>query len=548
MKPLHSCRTNDTPRGHPVRVTRGALLRRVVVLSTTRPASHRGIPSLPVPGRRRAPGVNAFTIPVLALAFLSPGIPSSPVAAGQELRWVAYVRADEGAVSGGSVEVVRSDGRRGRTLIKGGVQVLDLGPGGLVYAAREEGTRDSPPSGSVLTASVEGDVRSLYRREAETRYLGVSASSEGSVALFRQVTETPQIPTFLADGVGVLSSTNVPVLVPPEEPPGTGGLVPSAEADSYRVLFTNDPAGALAHAQQVNVFVMGSMGDATFDPSSDPNPDITPVRATEGRFFCGASVCFLSWQELDVTYTVGEFGTKADAVAFAESLVSMDALAGPLWRRSKATAVPTPQLIVRSGSGNEKVLQSVEGFCECAFMPLDWSGRDDRLLVLATAEGDSRLQEYSVDGSGTPADVGGDSAGAGGREVVLDAAYGPNGIVALFGGEGGPPGVLHELEGGRILARDVRAFDLEGSTLGYVSSNGDVIVRSLTSGSERTVGRSGLDVTVGPDIISGQQPSEEPPPTSGEGGVPRILLGLLVAAATLALGGVILFSTSKGRR
>jgi hypothetical protein len=546
MKPLHSCRTNDTPRRHPVRVTRGALLRRVVVLSTTRPASHRGIPSLPVPGRRRAPGVRAFA--VLALALLSQVILPSPVTARQDLRWIAYVRTDEGADSGGSVDVVRTDGRARRTLIEGGVDVLDLGPGGLVYAAREEEAGDSRPSGSVLTASIGGEVRSLYRRDADTRYLGVSASSDGSVAIFRQVTETPQIPTFLSGSVGILRSTNVPVLVPPEEPPGTGGLVPSAEADSYRVLFTNDPAGALAHAEQVNVFVMGTTGDPIFDPSSDPQPDIAPVRATEGRFFCGASACFLSWQELDATYTVGEFGTKADAVAFAESLVSMDALAGPLWRRGETSAVPTPQLIVRSRSGNERVLQSVEGFCECAFMPLDWSGGNDRLLVLAAAEGDSRLQEYSVDGSGSPVDVGGNGARAGGREVVLDAAYGPNGIVALFGGEEGPPGVLQELEGGRILARDVRAFDLEGSSLGYVGSNGEVVVRNLTSGSERILGRHGLDVSVGPDLIPGHQPSEEPP-TSREGGVPLILTGLLaVVAATLVVGGVILFSTARGRR
>ena len=50
------------------------------------------------------------------------------------------------------------------------------------------------------------------------------------------------------------------------------------------------------------------------------------VRGTEGSFGCGASACFLDWEEFGVSYTVGEFGDPQDAVAFAESLEPIDQL------------------------------------------------------------------------------------------------------------------------------------------------------------------------------------------------------------------------------
>jgi len=530
MKPSYSRRTNDTTTGHPRRVPLRALLRRVVVLSTARPASHRGIPSLPVPGRRRASGVliSAFALALPLLPILAP-----PTSAAPELRWIAYVRAEPKLEFRGSAEAVRSDGRGQRTLIEGGVIAVDLGPGGKVFAAKDEDLGNLSTNSSVVMASVaDGPHVPVYAGESGTYYYGVAASSDGDVAIIRQVTQEQGVLPFLSDAVGVLRSTTVPVLVPREEPPGTGGLVPSAEEEFYRLLFTNDPAGELAHAQQVNVFVEATLGD--FDPVPGNGSQSVDVRESDGRFFCGASACFLTWRELGVTYTVGEFGTKEDAVAFAESLVSME---GPK---------PAPELIVGDAGGSDRVLQSGEGLCECSFRPLDWNPENDRILVLTSADGYSRLQEYRANGSADPVELAESAFGPGGEEVPLDAAYGPEGIIALLGGEGGPPGTLQQLEGGEVMATNVRAFDIEGSTLAYVRADGDVIVRDLSTENERTVGRGAIDVSVAPDLISGSGGSVAKTPAEDEG-IPA-LVGAVIVLGALGLLGVFLLTLVRQRR
>lgn len=541
MKPSYSRRTNDTTTGHPGQVPLRALLRRVVVLSTARPASHRGIPSLPVPGRRRASGVS---IPALALALaLLSILATTPAAAAPEIRWIAYIRAEPG-FRFGAAATVRSDGREHRTLIDR-VLAIDVGPDGVVYATREEeAARNVPPQSGLVTASIlerkiEGGTAS------DTNYLGVAASSNGKVAILRQVTETQLIPPFLSEGLTILRSTNLPVLVPPEEPPGTGGLVPTAEEDSFQLLFTNDPGGELSHAEQINVMVTGTVG--TPEPIPDPQFQPVRVRGSDGHFFCGASACFLTWQELDVTYTVGEFGANEEAVAFAESLVPIESLAGPHWREGGSESMPTPELIVRDRSGDERVLQSVEGFCECSFWPLDWSPENDRILVLASAEGYSRLQEYRANGSTDPVDLAEGAFGPGGGEVPLDAAYGPDGIIALLGGEGGPPGTLQQLGGGDVMATNVRAFDIEGSTLAYVRADGDVIVRDLSTGNERTVGSGAIDVSVAPDLISGSGGFVAETPAGGEG-IPTLVVAVIGLGAVGVLGGALLLTLAQRRR
>jgi hypothetical protein len=512
----------------------------VVVLLTARPASHRGIPSLPVPGRRRAPW--AF----LLSAIFSLGLFINPVlaAAEPELRWIAYLREEPQTEFEyrGALTTVRSDGRGQRTLIEGGVLAVDLGPGGAVHAAHEqEPIGNHPPSSSLVTAWINKGMQE-GGSEADSYYNGVAASSAGHLAISRQVTKTQDVPSFLSEGLDDLQATTVPVLVPPEEPVGTGGLVPSAEEDSYHLLFTNDPAGELAHVEQINVLVTGTTGVP--EPIPDPQSQQVSVRGTDGQFFCGASACFLTWQEVDATYTVGEFGAQEDATAFAESLVPIETVAGSAWREGPEESTPTPELIVRDTAGVERVLQSVEGFCECGFRPLDWNPGSDRLLVLASAEGYSMLQEYRADGSGEPATLAEDMDSEG-LDVILDAAYGPEGVVALFGGEGGPPGILRGLDATEDLAIDVRAFDIEGSTLAYVDAVGDVIVRDLATGDERTVGHGAIDVSVAPDVI--RAASTESTPSEDEG-PSALLLALIAVGGVALLGGAAFFLIARRRR
>jgi hypothetical protein len=123
-----------------------------------------------------------------------------------------------------------------------------------------------------------------------------------------------------------LAAAGVPALVPPDRPPGTTATVGEAERHFYTVLFTNDPEGTLAHAEQVNVFVTGT------DEPTEPVPDARPVdvRGGVGAFFCGAAACFLDWREGGTTYSVGEFGSPEDAVSFAESLVPLEEVAGAI--------------------------------------------------------------------------------------------------------------------------------------------------------------------------------------------------------------------------
>lgn len=495
MKPSHSRRTNDTTNGHAWRVPLGALLRRVVVLSTARPASHRGIPSLPVPGRRRAPGISFFPI---VLATILVAILVFPALAAPELRWIAFVRTEPSSEFRGSAEVVRSDGRGRRTLIEEGVFAIDLGALDQVYAARDEPVRlDSGSANSVILTSItDGSLARLFEAAAGSFYSGVAASSDGKVAVNRVVTKMP-FPSFLA-GIQVLRSTSVPILVPPEMPPGTLALVPTGEKDSYQLLFTNDPEGALAHVDQINVLVSGAAGPP--ETMSDSQSMQVAVRGSNGQFFCGASTCFLTWEEPPATYTVGEFGSLGEAQAFAESLVPIDSVADPRWRQSDGQPFAIPQLLVRDGHRNERILESGRGICRCSFRPLDWSPENDRIVVLARADEDTALDEYRVDGSAKPRRLAQGTAHLKRRKVLRDAAYGPTGVVALFA-EAGGLGPLQTLSGD-MLASSVRAFDIEGSTLAYVNESREVIVRDLETGIEQTVGEGAIDVSVAPDLIS----------------------------------------------
>jgi hypothetical protein len=509
----------------------------VVVLSTARPASHRGIPSLPVPGRRRAPGISFFSI---VLANIVVAIFVNPALAAPELRWIGYLRADAGSDYRGSVEIVRSDGKAPRTLLDEGVLALDLGPGGDVYAARAESVvGDSGPTSSVIVAPLtDGLPKQLHAAEAGTYYYGLATSSDGDVAMLRRVTKEPAIPPFLRSGIDVLRSTTIPILVPPEWPPETV-LVPTGEEDSYQLLFTNDPTGELAHVEQVNVFVAGTSGAPTAPESQSQQVN---VRGTDGEFFCGASTCFLSWGELGTTYTVGEFGSSEEAAAFAESLIPIDSLAGSEWRESPVEPILTPQLLLRDHGGRVRILETVEEFCDCGFRPLDWSSENDRILVLTSAEGDTTLHEYRADGSTAPRRIAEGRADPQRRAILRDGAYGPDGVVAQFGGKAGSPGTLRRLDGGETLATDVRAFDIEGSTLAYVNWAGDVIVRNLSTGNERTIGKGAMDVSVGPDLIRESETAQQ-----DDGGLPVGLAVVIGLAGLALLTGAALFLVARRR-
>lgn len=129
-------------------------------------------------------------------------------------------------------------------------------------------------------------------------------------------------PEHLTPVLEALGAAGIPVLVPPERPPGTTATVAEADDHFYRLLFTNDPEGTLAHAEQVNVIITGR--DGPLEPP--PEAIRVEVRGTEGAFSCGASACFLDWEEGGVAYSIGEFGGPEDAAAFAGSLVALDDL------------------------------------------------------------------------------------------------------------------------------------------------------------------------------------------------------------------------------
>jgi hypothetical protein len=464
------------------------------------------------------------TLFVALLACVAALLPQ-PVSAA-EVRWVAYVRADQPFVPG-TLRVVRSTGEGSRTLAND-VVTADLGSGGSVFAVRQEG--EDFTTTSVVRFSRGGRSRELLPRDG-TLYLSLAAAARGDVAVQRFVARGTDVPPFLRDAIPVLASTEVPVLTPPEEPPGPVELSTVAESArrSYELKFTNDPERRLSHAEQFNVFVSGRSG------SEEIPPDATEVeaRGTTGAFFCGASSCFLSWEENETTYTVGEFGAPEDAAAFADSLVAIEEVAGIEWRLGGE--IQAPELVTLRPDGAEDILESVEGFCECGFQPVSWGPGDRRLLVILGAEGFTELVEYPSGGGEPETLAEGDLSG-----IILDAAYGPDGVLVLRTGELGPPGTVETLAGEAIID-GVRAFDVAGSTMAYVTGGGRVVVRNLTNGRERTVGRGAVDVSVSPDAIAARPrgvPATEPASRS----VSSLLWVALVLVALALLGGGLLLA------
>jgi len=470
------------------------------------------------------------TLLVALLACVATLLPQ-PVSAA-EVRWVAYVRADEPFVPG-TLRVVRSTGEGSRTLADD-VVTADLGPGGSVVAVRQEG--EDFTTTSVVRFSRGGRSRELLPRDG-TLYLSLAAAARGAIAVQRFVARGTDVPPFLRDAIPVLASTEVPVLTPPEEPTGPVELSTVAESArrSYELTFTNDPEGRLSHAEQHNVFVDGRSGSAEAPPDSTE----VEVRGTTGAFFCGASACLLSWEENGTTYSVGEFGAPEDATAFAESLVAIEEVAGIEWRLGGE--IQAPELVTLRPDGAEDILESVEGFCECGFQPVSWGPRDQRLLVIQGAEGFTELVEYPA-GGGEPEKLAeGDLSG-----MILDAAYGPDGVLVLRTGELGPPGAVETLAG-KAVVDDVRAFDVAGSTMAYVTGGGMVVVRNLTNGRERTVGRGAVDVSVSPDAIPARaQGTPTAEPASGSVS-PLLWVALILVALALLGGGLLLGARLRSR-
>ena len=472
---------------------------------------------------------------IVAMLFTLP-----PAVAGEEIRWIAFVRGERGEFTG-SLEVVRTDGEGARTIIESGVLAADVGPDGIVYAAVETGPPEDeevlPPS-ELLKANVEeGQPEPAIPAERKAYYLAVSASAQGDIAFLRDVTRKAKIPKHLRPAIESLRATALPVLAPPDEPPDTGSVVADGEEDFYLLRFTNDPQDELSHAEQVNVFVQAS---TERDDSFKPMP--VEVRGRQGRFSCGASTCFLSWKENGVFYTVGEFGDPDEAAGFAESLKPMEALAGVFWQIEGGR--PLPELIVRTTEGEHRTLESVREFCECAFAPVAWHSRGRRLLVITSAEGYTVLQEYRGDGSRQPKTITEGSLLQGGE--IVDADYGPEGIIILITGEGGPPGRLQSVEGDRIVPGRVRGFDIQGSTLAYVTGRGEVVVRDLTSRQEEVVARGAIGVSLAPDIIPVAEPA--PPGTAVEEGLPELLVVLISVAAFALITGATLLLVARRRR
>lgn len=448
--------------------------------------------------------------------FLPAPLPGAQEPPPPEIRWIAYLRAPE-AFSPGALHVLRSDGGDRHVAVAEGVFSMAAGPGGTAFAVLQEGA--GPPSRLVRVPAGGGPETLL--EQPGTTYLGVVADRDGRVAVLRYVPWRVRPPRFLRGALETLSRAQIPILTPPELPPAPAPLdtVAAAEEETYELLFTNDPERRLAHAEQVNIFVSGVAG------SLGVPPDVAvDVRGTTGSFHCGASACFLEWEEGGVTYSIGEFGSPEEAAAFAESLVHIEELVGDFWRIEEVQA---PQLVVVSPDGGEDVVESVDGFCECGFQPVAWGSDGQRLLVIQGAELFTTLVEYSGLGGEPDRLAEGDPG-----ELILDAAYGPEGVMLLVSGDGGGPGTLRRLDGDVVL-RGVRAFDMQGNLLAYVARDGTVMVRDLASGSERRVGRGAVDVSVAPDVI--EQPEPAPPPgPPPEEGFPLSLAGL-VGAGVLAL-------------
>ncbi|HEX6208411.1 MAG TPA: hypothetical protein VF058_08660, partial [Actinomycetota bacterium] len=411
---------------------------------------------------------------------------TSPVAGrSSEARWIAYVRAGEQG-GPGSLIAVRPGGRGERTLLDTGVVGADAGGAGAVFALVRHGDTTELVRVRIGSGAADGP--------RATGSLSGVAAVHGRVAVERRIASGSDVPKHLREAIDELASASITVLAPPRRPPGTTHTVASAGGRRYELRFTNDPDGVLSHAEQVNVFVGASPRPVA------PLPDALPVevRGTAGSFSCGASACFLDWEE-GSSYAVGEFGRPEDAIEFAESLRPMEDLVGPSWREGGAVAAP--QLLVLGGP-EETVLESVEGFCECSFHPVDWDGAGERLLVVTRAEGFTTVTEY---GRPDGPEVLHEAAG----RAILDASYTPAGVAMIESPAVGRPGPVRTIDG-RTLARRAISFDVEGSTMAVVRGNGNVLVRDLESGAERIVGTGAVSVTVSPGGVA-PAPSEEAP-------------------------------------
>ena len=161
--------------------------------------------------------------------------------------------------------------------------------------------------------------------------------------------------------------------------------------------------------------------------------------------------------------------------------------------------------------------------------------------MIQGAEGFTELVEYPA-GGGEPEKLAeGDLSG-----MILDAAYGPDGVLILRTGELGPPGAVETLTG-QTIVDDVRAFDVAGSTMAYVTGGGRVVVRNLTNGRERTVGRGAVDVSVSPDpILARPQGSAAEEPTAGSVS-PLLWVALTLVALALLGGGLLLLARLRSR-
>ena len=420
-----------------------------------------------------------------------------------EVRWVTYVRADR--TGSGPLVAVRSGGRGERTLLRSGVVDADAGGAGVIFALVREGE---------TTRLVRVQIRAGVPDAPLARgtLTGVAATHD-RVAVERVAESRTRVPRHLRGAVEELTAATITVLAPPRRPPGTTHTVASAAGRSNELRFTNDPGGVLSHAEQVNVFVSA----APRGPGVLPGALTVEVRGTEGAFSCGASACFLDWRE-GPSYAVGEFGRPEDAIDFAESLRPMEELTGPFWR--EGTGFPAPQLVVL-GDRNEIVLESVEGFCECSFRPVDWDADGDRLLVVTRAEGFFTLTEYGPGG----AEILHEAAGG----AILDASYTPAGVALNESLHVRTPGDVRTLDG-ETMARDALSFDVEGSILALARADGSVVVRDLDTGRERVVGTGGASVSVSPEKIA----------AAGGEGLPLPRTGVVVAAvvALVVLGGV----------
>ena len=443
---------------------------------------------------------------------------SAAPAGGQpsEVRWVTYVRPDE--AGSGSLVAVRSGGRGERTLLDSGVVEADVGGDGFAYAL----VREAETTSLVRVPIGPGDPEPP---RATGTLAGVAATRDG-VVVERIVESRTRVPRHLRSSLDELAAASITVLAPPRRPLGTTHTVASAAGRGYELRFTNDPDGVLSHAEQVNVFVSAAPRGPGVLPGALP----VEVRGTEGTFSCGASACFLDWRE-GPSYAVGEFGRPEDAVDFAESLRPLEELAGPFWR--EGATLPAPQLVVL-GDSDETVLESVEGFCECSFRPVDWEDAGERLLVVTRAEGFFTLTEYGA---------------AGGREVlhegaggaILDASYTPLGVALIESRDVRTPGEVRTL-GGETIARDALSFDVEGSTMALVRGDGTVVVHDLETGAERVVGTGGSSVSLSPQTIASAPVEEEAPPPARDEERPLLPIGLVVAALAglLLLGGLTL--------